>query len=286
MKSNCFYIIISLLAPALLFGCKNDSNTTIDPVVATVNGEILRTSQVIEQIPDGISNEDSSYYAKQIVTNWLQQRLLVNEAETKLKGDEKEIQQELERYREELLIHRYKSSRLDEIVNKVVRFEEIEKYYNDNIDKFSLTSPIVRINYIIFPKEIELSNYHKKLAISNDPDDIGELEDYVYRFAKKYDNFNESFIYFSKIQGNLDFEIDDVTKFLKNNKWIEFERGNNLHFIAIKQYMLEGETAPLDFVTEQIKSQLINQYKLDFLKEIKDSLYQDALKYNKFSILK
>lgn len=286
MNRRIIHNILAILLIAFLGQCKNDGQLNNNPIVATCGNEILRKSDLIEQLPVEMSKEDSAFYANQIVTSWIKQRLLVKEAEKNLKTKNNQIQKEIERYREQLLIHQYKSKHLNKVLNEVISFEEIENYYNNNIEKYVLNAPIVRINYIIFPKEIELTDYVKKLAISNDPDDIGELEDYIFKYATKYDNFNENFIYFSKIKNKIDIEIDDVNRFLKSNRWIEFESGNSIHLIAIKQYMTEGETAPLDFVTNQIKSYLINQYKLDFLKEIKDSLYQDALKYNKFSVYK
>ncbi len=285
--TNKLYHIISPFLLIVLFGaCKSNSQLNNDPIVATFENATFRQSDLIDQLPAEISKEDSAYYANQIINNWIKQRLLVKEAEKVLKTESQQVQEEIERYREELLIHHYKNNRIEGIINEVISFEDIENYYNSNIDKYVLTSPIVRINYIIFPKEVEISDYIKKLAISNDPDDIGEFEDYIFRFAMKYDNFNENYIYFSKIQSKIEVEIEDVDKFLKSKHWIEFESGNSIHLIAIKQYMLAGETAPLDFVTNQVKSHLINQYKLDFLREIKDSLYQDALKYNKFSVFK
>ena len=50
------------------------------------------------------------------------------------------------------------------------------------------------------------------------------------------------------------------------------------YFLNISDYQLKGEQMPFDFAKAQIKEILMNQKKMNFLKEVKDELYQDALK--------
>ena len=65
---------------------------------------------------------------------------------------------------------------------------------------------------------------------------------------------------------------------------IEFQKDSELHIIYIKSYKLEGEQAPVEFVKPRISSLIANEKKLDFLRQFKDSLYNAALKYNKFRV--
>lgn len=280
-----YKVLVYILVAWSLMGCDIRINRRAgDKAIAQVGIKFLYQSELKRELPKGLSPADSSIMARDYINSWIKQQLLLSEVESKLPADEKDVSREIEKYRQELLIHKFKNRRVGEVIDEIVPYDEVEKYYYDNLDKYKLHRIIVRVSYSIFPAKVNPPRRIRDLLSSNDPDDMGEVDDYMFKYAKRYDNFNDDWIYFDNLLSNIDFSIADEVPFLRRNKIIEFEQDNELHLIAIKQYMLPGAQAPLDFVSPRIRAMIINQRKLDFLREIKDSLYDEALKYNKFRL--
>jgi len=278
-------VLFAFILVVQVTGCGIEVNRRhTDKAVAQVGIKFLYESELRRELPAKMNPADSLLFVQDYINTWIKQQLLIQEVEKKLPFDEKNVLRETEKYRQELLIHKYKNYRIGEVIDDLIPYNEIEKYYFDNLDKFKLNRIIVRVSYSILPARIVLPQRIRNLLHSSDADGQGEVDEYMYQFAKRYDNFNDNWIYFDNILENIDFPVEEEVPFLRRNKLIEFEKENELHLIAIKQYLLPGAQAPLDFVAPRIRSMIINQRKLDFLREIKDSLYEDALKYDKFRL--
>ncbi|MBN1924662.1 MAG: hypothetical protein JW798_02395 [Prolixibacteraceae bacterium] len=281
MKKISGYFLIAL---AVFWSCGKNKQVPTDPVVASVLDKNLYHSELLEEIPVTLSGNDSVKFADEYINKWIKQNLLVAEAEKNLSSDHLKIDREIEKYRQELIIFNYKNKRFAEIINREISEDEIRNFYNANIDKYILNEPIVQVSYIIFPAELTIPDKIRRMLEGNHNNNIEEIEDYIFRFAKKYDNFDNNWIYLNKLLQQTDFYLEDTGKYLKRNKIIEFNKNNEHHLIIINNYFLAGDTAPIEFVAPQIKGSIINHEKLDFLREIKDSLYYDALKYDKFRV--
>src|SRR5690606_31734941 len=103
--------------------------------------------------------------------------------------------------------------------------------------------------------------------------EIERFEDYVFRYAKKYDDFENQWIYLDNLLNSIKYSVEDLNDLLEKEKIISKKNGTKLHIIAITDYHLPGDKAPLDFVEPQIRGTIINNKKIEFFREIKDSLY-------------
>jgi hypothetical protein len=279
---------ILFLLTALLFATacneKKESEKKAQ-VVAEVGDKILTHNHLASIMPESfMSTRDSVQFVNLYIKNWVTNQLIVNEAQRKLTQSELNIEQELEAYRQEQLIHKYKNKKFTEFSSASISNSEIEQYYQKNLRLFKLDQAIVQVIYVVFPGEVVLSDRFRDQMKSSRETDIVQREEFIFQYAKKYDDFNNSWIYleyFNDITG-VDIIVDD--KFIRKNDLIQFTRGSERHLVYITNYLLPGQQAPLDFVKQRISSLLLNQKKLDFLREFKDSLYNDALKYNKFRV--
>lgn len=278
-----YYVQSGLLL--LLLSCSKPNTNVNNPIVAQVENKVLYQSQLSKIIPKNINDlEDSIRFVNDYINKWIKQQLLVSEAEKNLTNDELNVSQELEDYRQELIIHKFKEKKFEELNVSEVSDSEIEKYYKKNLRLFILEYPIVQVNYVIFPVEIELPATFKHQLVSSNEADLIECEDYIFKFAKKYDDFNNEWIYFQQFKDLGKLNIIDDEKFLRTNNLLEFKDETQLHLIYIKAYLPTGDEAPIEFVKTKISGLIINQKKLDFLREFKDSLYNNALKYNNFRV--
>lgn len=270
----------------LFFSCEQQGpHEKKNLVVAEFGNKVLLKSQLAKVIPDNLSGDkDSIQFANEYIKKWINQQLLFAEAEKKLSTEELNIEDELNEYKQELVIHKFKNKKFEEIIGSTVPDSEIKKYYQNNLRLFTLEKPIVQVIYVVFPIETALTLNFRDQLKSTRENEVIEREEFIFKYAKKYDDFNLNWIYleyFNEIAG-VDITVDQ--NFLKRNNLIEFSKNSEIHLIYVSAYMLAGEQAPFEFVKPRINSLILNQRKLDFLRQFKDSLYNDALKYNKFRV--
>ncbi len=283
MRNSLLYItIISLL----LVACSYNSNQNRKgAAVAEVGGNYLYQSEIDRNYTLQINDTDPAEFAKKYIDKWVKQQLLLSEAKVKLTPEELDLDYEIEKYRQELLIHRYRNKRINTLNEEKIPFTDIEEYYNQNKKSFTLSHPIVRVNYFILPIEVDVPNRIKNKLHSENENDIEEYEEFMFSFATKYDNFDNSWVYLDNVLRSMNYELQNTEQYLRRNQLITFNTENEQHIIAVKEFIISGEPAPIEFVTPRIRAYMLNSKKLDFLREIKDSLYNDALKYNKFRVL-
>ncbi len=114
--------------------------------------------------------------------------------------------------------------------------------------------------------------------------DLDKLEDYCFKYATKYDYFNESWIYFSEIEKTLPIKIDNPEQYLKYRKYIEIKDSTYYYFVNIKEYRLIGTVTPLEIVSSNIRNIILNKRKIRLIKELESNIYNDALNRNNFTI--
>ncbi|MBN2263914.1 MAG: peptidyl-prolyl cis-trans isomerase [Prolixibacteraceae bacterium] len=277
-------IICAAIVLLFLWGCKQQAPGTKDIVVAEAAGKQLYKSDIIHNPIGYADTTDSIEFVNEFIINWIKNQLLVAEAEARLSNEKRDIERELEKYRQELLIHKYRNIRIGQDSNNEISNAELEKFYSENMHLFKLDRSIVRITYMIFPTELELPANFKEKIKGASPDELAGIEDFIYSFATKYDHFDNNWLYLENFLQSINYQSPIAGQTIKENDIIEFISENNHHFIVVNNYIAAGNTAPFDFVAPRIRNLILNRKKLDFLREIKDSLYNNALKYNKFRV--
>ncbi|MCF8362064.1 MAG: hypothetical protein K9G70_05525 [Prolixibacteraceae bacterium] len=278
-------IVILLLFIPLFFGCNQTQQESSEDIVASVNGKYLNAGDLNSIMPVyPLSEEDSIEFIDTYIKDWIKQQLLVAETRKVLSPEEQDVSKELEQYEQQILIHKYKSKKISSIDDSFITEDSIAKYYESNIDKFLLSFPIVKVKYVVFPVEVEIPQNIYRVFKSSTPFSE-DINDFIFSYATKYDDFNKQWVYLKNLFLNTRYSPDsNISDLLKQNRIIDFENDNEKHIIIIEDYRLPGEQAPLDFVKDRIRNMLINNKKIDFLREIKDSLYNNALKYNNFKV--
>ena len=84
-------------------------------------------------------------------------------------------------------------------------------------------------------------------------------------------------MFLKELQEQVPLEVFNAETFLKKNKTIEFEEGNNYYLLTITDFMLNGSVSPLSFEREKIRELILNQRKAELLNKMRDDLYSQAL---------
>ena len=262
-----------------LASCLTNSN---EQVLASVNEQNLTLNQVLEQMP--MTTNDSIYFVEQYRDNWIRKQLMIYHAEINLSSDLLNYEAQIAEYRSSLLIYAYQQELINQNFDTSITRKEISDYYNQYREEFKLVKNIFMGRYIVVDKSAPKSKNLKKWYKSNKPDDIESLTDYCHQFAKEYYLADSSWQYFSSINNKLPKFISEEEYFLGNTKGVWFEDQQYCHYIYIKNYQIKGSISPLALEREKIRNVLLNKNKIEYLKQLEDELYQNALALKKIKI--
>jgi hypothetical protein len=235
-------------------------------------------------IPPGTSPEDSVVIIRNNIDLWVKKQLILNKAEINLKTDEKEIEKKIEDYRASLLIYEYKQEFLKQKLDTVVENKDIVLYYNSNPESFQLSTPAIRATVITVAKKIDDGQTLNRLFFSAKYDST-KIIDFCKRTNSKYNNFNYEWLLFSNLSTFIPIDIDNPEILLKSDTKFQYQDPENYYYLKINKYRLRGELQPLQFVSDQIKSIILNKRKVALIEELEQNIYQNALEYKNFEIL-
>jgi hypothetical protein len=275
---------IVFLAAIIFFSCQNNDSVD-DKMVARVGIKRLWLSEISSVVPNEASQEDSTIMAEDYIKKWIKRELMIQKAEENLSAEQKNVTRELEDYRNSLIIYRYKNELLAQKMDTSVTEEQIFNYYINNSDNFKLNNNIVKAIFIKIPDEFSNPEQLKSMCRDTDEQGIIELREYCHQYAKGFDNFNGKWVDFELVAKNIPQPIEKEEQFLRQNAMLELNDSNYYYLVAIQDYKLRNDQAPLEYVSGEIKNLILNHRKIEFLKQLENNVYSEGLRKNDFEII-
>ncbi|MCC8170635.1 MAG: peptidyl-prolyl cis-trans isomerase [Parabacteroides sp.] len=247
-----------------------------------LNGRRLYKSELVPLIPRNSSVADSTLLAESYIQNWVIEGLMLDVAERNLgKEEEQQIARLVEDYRNSLLQYRYQEQLVREKLSGEIRPEEMQRYYDENKEKFVLDKNLIKGLFLKIPVNApnikEMESWYK----SDSEASLEKIEKYSVQYAAIYEYFYDRWVDFDEVMDNISEHISNPSAFLRNNKSLQVQDSLYYYFLNIKEYLPVGSVAPYDYAAPEIKDMLINRRKLEFLKNFENELYHDALKKGK-----
>lgn len=267
----------------LVSACTSYNNGANRQEVARVGDKYLYADQIPIRINKGISREDSISITRNYIDRWIKNELILRKAEENLSEEYKEeINKKLEETRANLMIYQYEQQMMFQKMDTTVTAREINEYYDKHVQNFNLQNSIVKVLFLKLP--LAAPNIEKARASfrSDSQNDIQSLESYAYQFAEKFDDFGEKWININFLQRELPDNIDNEAYFLRNNRYYEISDSSFHYFVNIRDYRLRGTIAPLEYVSADIKTILLNNRKIEFLQQLENGIYNEGMKENSF----
>lgn len=138
-----------LLLCIVLASCQNlYKKVNGDKVVATAYGKNLYQSDLKAVMYEGISRNDSIVNARSFIDTWIRRQLLIHQAESNLSKEQLDFSQQIEDYRNSLIIFKYESELIEQNLDTVISEEEIVAYCGT--DTLSVDKDAIR--YILLNK--------------------------------------------------------------------------------------------------------------------------------------
>jgi len=264
------------------------SSSRSDPkriAVARAGDAFLYLDELPKLIQPGTSQADSTALIHNYINRWAKKEFIFRKAEENLSPElMNEIYSQIEETRSSLVIYQYQRQMMLERMDTVISESEMESYYNENQASFVLGSNIIKALFIKLPVETPDLARIRSLARSSEQNDLQELESVCYQFAEKFDDFNEQWVPFDRLWVELPVEIQNEESFLRRTTFYEATDSLNMYYITIRDYRLRSTAAPFEYVREDIKRIIWNNRRLEFIQNLENSIYNDALKENGFTI--
>jgi len=278
-------IVVLLVLILTVAGCTNSNNQGKRIALAKAGETILYLDQLPSQLTSGITEADSAALIHDYIDKWAKKELMFQKAEENLSPSLKEeINAQLEETRSNLTIYQYQRQMMLEKMDTIVSDAELENYYSANSQSFNLGYNIVKALFIKIPLEIPDIARVRILARSNEQKDLQALESICYQFADKFDDFNELWVPLDRISIELPQEIDNEEYFLKRSSFYEFSDSVDVYLLKIRDFRLKSTPAPFEYVSEDIKRIIWNTRRLEFIHDLENGIYNDAIEENRFTL--
>jgi hypothetical protein len=279
-KSGVYIVVLaSFLTACSLFADKGEP-------VAKVGIHVLTMEELKKNVPNYLDNTDSALWADDYIKKWIQRELLLLKAEENLKTEMKDVTNELEEYRNSLIVYRYKNELMKEKMDTTVKETYIQDYFNKNKESFILNRNIVKAIYIKIPLEVSSPENIKDLCANDNPEKLAKLNEYCLTYAKAYDRFNDKWVAADLVLKNTPVEITNQQSILERNRFVESSDMNYYYIVCIRDYRLAGQVSPIDYVYNDIRNLILSKQKIQFLKQIEKDIYKEGLDSKKVKLFK
>ncbi|MFV0376370.1 MAG: hypothetical protein ACK5JD_03605 [Mangrovibacterium sp.] len=277
-KRFLFYLAGILLA----VGCQRGAEDKTP--VAKVAEHYLYLEDLRKIVPQNLHGPDSTVWVDDFVRRWVQNELLILNAEQNLSDDQKNVEREIEEYRNSLITYRYKKELMAQKMDTIVTESEITEYYHNNQSRYQLQTSILKALYLKIPLEVANAGQLRRYANDQDDQNMNQLNEYGLQYAKVFDRFGDKWVSSEQITQQIPDEINIDEQFLRRNKIIESSDTDYYYFICIRDFRNKGDYAPVEFVSEEIRNILLNERKIQFLKKIEADIYKEAVASKKFEL--
>ncbi|MDA0331368.1 MAG: hypothetical protein O2785_05325 [Bacteroidetes bacterium] len=279
MKRYLLFISTTLL----LTSCSNISDNNSNDLIARAGQNLLYQNEM----PSFSSEQDSMLRYLNYIETWAKEKILYDLSLTNLSQSKKnDLDILVEKYKVDLYINSYKDLIVNSIIDSIVTDEEIESFYNRNIENFKLNENLLKYRYLKVPSDnININRIRRYIQRLNQSDRVF-LDSLNFQFADL--KLNDSMWFTEReVISSIEFiNQKNKSNYMEINRLYELENDQYINYFIIKDLLKSGNIPPLSYLYDRIKSNIINQRKLNLLQNINKEILNDALKSNKYEVFK
>lgn len=247
-----------------------------EDAVARVQDIYLYRSDINAIVPDGIPAADSVALVKKYIGTWIREMLLVKKAEANLTDQHKNVEKQLQNYRNSLITYAYEKELIHQKLDTLVSEADMEKYYKENQRNFELKDNIIRVSYVKVNRSAPDLEKLKTWYKAEDTASVALLEEYCRKYAENYYLDDGTWLLFDDVLKEIPIVTYNKELFLQNNKYVEVNDSSSIYFLNIKGFKIKNSMSPLAFEKDNIRTIIVNKRKLDLIDKMKKDVYKDA----------
>ncbi len=266
--------------------------------IARVMDEYLYQSDLAGIVAPGTLQADSIEAVQAYIHNWIQQKLLVQKATKNLSDQQKNFEQEIENYRNSLIIFAYQNALIEQAVDTTVTEVEIENYYEGNKNQFLLKNNIVRVRFVklenhpadskdkAVKEKIKTNETIYKLIFSNElkSEEWLKLSDLCQKNSENYYLNSDRWIYFNDLLKEIPVDAYNQEEFLQRNTKFEVPEENWVYYVNILEFRIKESFSPIDFEREKIRNIILNNRKVKLIESLRNEVMVEGQEKNWYEI--
>lgn len=241
-----------------------------------VDGKCLYVEDLRKALPTNASKDDSLLFAEHYIRNWIEDVLLLENAERNVQDDES-INQLVENYRRSLVLHKYQQKLMEQRLAYEISESEADSFYQENETQFLLEQPMLKGLYIKVPLNSKGINNVRQWYKKKDQLTIEKLEKYSLQYAVDYLYFYNHWVRSDEILDRMPVKVDNAAEYIRRNMDVEVCDTAFCYFMHIDTFLLAGQPMPIDYARSEINEILMNMKQIDFMKQVREKLYEEAL---------
>lgn len=272
-------IFLGLLSILFCAACSEQNDHKGKTPLVEVDGNFLYREDLQSALPARLSKDDSLLFAEHYIRNWVEDVLLYEKAQSNI-PDNGEIEKLVENYRKALIMHTYQQALIHQRLSNEISEEELTDYYEKNKELFKLERPLMQGLFIKVPLTAPELNNVRRWYKSTARDAVEHLEKYSLQNAVKYEYFYDKWVPMTDVLDMMPLKVPEVEEYINKNRQIELKDTAFHYFLNVSDLRLMGEQEPYEFARPKVKDMMLNLKQVEFMKSVKDDLYQRAVKKN------
>tara|TARA_Y200000002_G_scaffold382787_1_gene401319 strand:+ start:1462 stop:2322 length:861 start_codon:yes stop_codon:yes gene_type:complete len=272
---SIYYILFIL---TLSISCKNENK---EVKLARFNDVFLYQSELINEIPITLNENDSAIFANNYIHKWLVDQMIMEKSEEMIPLKFNSVEKKINKYKRSLITYEFEQFYINKRLDTSISYLEINDYYTSHLDDFVLNDYVVKCMYMKVPKESKvIKDVKKNYHIINE-----KMVDQMVKLGQKENvkfYYNpEEWIFFDDLLKELPIlENYSKVEFIKKKKKTIIEYNDYVYFVNIFDFIIKNGTSPLSFETNKIKSIILNRRSRDLRKKLRLDLYDDGMRNN------
>ncbi|MCF6350444.1 MAG: hypothetical protein L3J23_05365 [Flavobacteriaceae bacterium] len=279
-KRTLYLLIIVIIIESCTYFKPHSDNK--GKIIARVNDVFLYEDEIKSILPKKYAAKDSTLLVSNYINSWAKRQLLFSKATLNLKDKQKEIEELVTKYHQDLLINRYKKAVISQELDTLILENDIKNFYKKNQEIFKLNEKLVKLKFLQLRKNVLDIDEIEKLFKSDKSEDILELMEKEFVF--KSFHFNDSiWIKLNDVLKLIPVLKGNENKIVSNN-FIKKKSGKDVYLIKINKILNRNKLAPISYVKSTIEQMILHKRKLLLVKDIEKILLNDATKNGKYEV--
>jgi len=270
------FLTIIFLALVVMASCVHKTADVARKPLLEVEGKFLYVDEIQQVMPPNVNDSDSTQIAQSYIRKWVTDVLMYENAKRNI-TNKTEIDELVESYRKSLTIHQYQQKMIEQRLPKEPSEEDLKAFYTQYSEQLVLKENVIKGLLLIIPQKAPKLSMVRGWVQSANAKSLENIEKYSLQNAISYDYFGDKWLPLSEILKRMPLKIEDPSKFLASNRFVETSDSTEHFFLRIVSYKTTGQVEPYEMAKDRISNILLNKKKADFIEKFEKEIYTDAV---------
>lgn len=279
-------LLLMIVLVGNLYSCAYfKKNEITEKVIARVGDTYLYESDLEGILSENASKEDSTTIINGFINTWAKKQVLVERAAINLDEEKiEEFEKLVTQYRADLLIAAYKEALVNERMDTLVTYNEMQTFYEANKENFKLNEQLVQLRYIRVNADYSDLPLITEMLERFNEEDKEELDRLSLQF-KSFSLNDSTWVKVSQLLQKVPpITMDNKSDYLKKSQFFELTDSLEVYLIQVKDVLNRNDIAPQAYVSPTLKQIILNKRKLEFIRDLEKELINEAIQKKQYEI--